>query len=47
MVQNRQRSRQSVADSVCFSCLMELSVPRAHSEYCGQPQNINDLRLSF
>ena len=35
------------ADSVCFSRLMELSVPRAQSEYCGQPQSINDLRLAF
>lgn len=35
------------ADSVCFSCLMELSVPRAQAEYCGQPQSINDLRVAF
>lgn len=35
------------ADSVCFSCLMELSVPRAQSEYCGLPQSINDQRLAF
>lgn len=35
------------ADSVCFSCLMELSVPRAQSEYCGQPQSINDLRFAL
>lgn len=27
--------------------LMELRIPRAHSQYCEQPQSINDLRLAF
>lgn len=44
---NLPHSRSRHTDSVCFSCLMKLSVPRAQSEYCGQSQSINDLRLAF